>query len=106
MRKLAAFIPAIVCTIFYGWVALVGGMGSFSPMVVVWLALLWVAGVLLNKVIWWGGLFGIVTGACFIYMGTQETGQIMRETPFGVILLLYYAACSYFVYKKSGSKMK
>lgn len=49
MRKLAYFIPAIIFTILYGFVIIVGGIGSVNPVVIVWVALLWIAGILLNK---------------------------------------------------------
>lgn len=100
MKKAAFFIPAIIFTIFYG-LAVFGGMGAVHPIVVLWLALLWAAGIFLNKTMPWGGLLGMIPGACFVYMGTQETGQIFKETPLGVILLLYYALCIlYCIYKK------
>lgn len=100
MKKLVFFIPAIIFTIFYGLAAF-GGMGAIHPSVMLWLALLWIAGVFLSKAMFWGGLLGFIPGVCFIYMGTQETGQIFKETPLGVIILLYYAACMiYCVYKK------
>lgn len=103
MKKLVFFIPAIVFTIFYGLVAS-GGIGAIHPIVILWLALFWISGVLLRKTMFLGGLLGILPAACFIYMGTQETGQIMKETPIGIVILLYYAVCMYFVYKKSCSR--
>ncbi|MCC0649213.1 hypothetical protein [Clostridioides sp. ZZV15-6598] len=105
MKKLAFFIPAIALTIFYGLAAF-GGMGAIHPIVVLWLALLWIAGIFLSKTMFWGGLLGFIPGACFIYMGTQETGQIFKETSLGVIILLYYAVCIFYcIYKKKHSHM-
>lgn len=92
MKKITFFIPAIILSIFYGLAAL-GGMGSIHPIVLLWLALLWIAGIFLSKAIFWGGLPGIIPGAYFIFMGTQDTGQIIKETPLGVIIMLYYAIC-------------
>ena len=104
MAKLAFFIPAIIFTFFYSLAAMVG-LGAIHPIVALWLALLWAAGILLSKTIFWGGLLGFIPAASFIYMGTQETGQIIKETPFGVIILIYYAACIiYCVYKKKHSQ--
>lgn len=100
IKKLAFYIPAIILTIFYCLAAL-GGMGAIHPIAVLWLALLWIAGILLSKSVFWGGLLGFIPGACFIYMGMKETGQIFKETPLGVFILLYYAVCMiYCVYKK------
>lgn len=103
MKKILFFIPAIIFTIFYGWVAL-DGVGAINPIVIVWLLLFWIAGVLLSKAMFWGGLFGVIPALYLIYMGTQETGQIINETPIGVVVLLYYAVCIYYVYKKNLSK--
>lgn len=105
MKRILYFLPAIVFTIFYGWAAL-GGIGAIHPIVIVWLILFWIAGILLSKTIFWGGLFGVIPAAYFIYMGTQETGQIISETPIGIVVLLYYVACIYNVYKKSNLKSR
>lgn len=99
MKKILFFIPAIVFTIFYG-LAASGGIGAINPIVILWLALFWISGILLSKTLFWGGLLGVIPAACFIYMGTQETGQIIKETPIGIVVLLYYAVCIYYVYKK------
>lgn len=103
MKKLVFFIPAIVFTFFYGFAALTA-LGAIHPSVAVLLLLLWIAGVLLSKSVCWGGLFGVAPAVLFIYMGTQETGQIINETPIGIVLLLYYAVCIYFVYRKNHAK--
>ncbi|HAE61635.1 MAG TPA: hypothetical protein DCG38_04820 [Eubacteriaceae bacterium] len=103
MRKLVFFIPAIILTIFYSWAAL-SGIGAIHPIVAVWLVLFWIAGTLLSKTAFWGGLFGIIPATYFIYMGTKETGQIISETTIGIVIFLYYVACIYCVYKKNLSK--
>lgn len=103
MKKLIFFIPAIVFTILYGCAAL-GGMGAIHPIVIVWLLLFWIAGALLSKAMFWGGILGVIPAVYFIYMGTQETGQIISETPIGIVVLLYYVICIYCVYKKNTSK--
>lgn len=103
MKKIFFFLPAIVFTIFYGWAAL-GGIGAIHPIILIWLVLFWIAGVLLCKTMSWGGCLGIFPAACFIYMGTQETGQVISETPIGMVVLLYYAVCTYCVYKRNRTK--
>lgn len=103
MKKILFFLPAIVFTIFYVWVVF-GGIGAVHPIVIVWLALFLAAGVLLSKDKFWGGLFGVIPAAAFIYMGTQTTGQIFNEAPVGIVVLLYYAVCIYCVYKNKKLK--
>lgn len=105
MKKLVFFIPAIIFTIFYTLAALLA-MGAIHPIVVLWLALLWIAGVFLSKSMSWGGLLGFIPGAYFIYLGMQETGQIFKETPLGVILLLYYTVCIIYCVCKNKTNKK
>ncbi len=71
-----------------------------------WVAilLLLLAGILLDKGIMWGALFGTAIGVLLIYMGSRETNQIVKETPFGTFLCGYYLICtliSYHSNKKS-----
>lgn len=103
MKKTIFFIPAIIFSLLYGWLAF-GGAGAIHPIVIAWLLLFWSAGILLSKTIFWGGFLGVIPAIAFIYMGTQETGQIISETPIGIVLLLYYAVCAYFVFKKTKGK--
>lgn len=106
LKNIFYLIPAIVFTLFYGWLGL-DGIGAIHPIVLVWLALFWIAGILLSQTVFWGGLLGLIPAVYFIYMGTQETGQIVSQTPIGVITLLYFALCTYCVYKikqKSSNK--
>lgn len=98
--KILYFIPTILFTLFYGFAAFASGIGFIYPIVICWLALLWIASILLTKDIWWGGLLGCIPALCFVYMGTQDTGQIINETPIGIVLLFYYAICCYVVYRK------
>lgn len=100
MYKIAFFIPAIIFTLFYGCVAL-GGIVGIHPIVFAWLLLFWITGILLSKTIFGGGLLGVIPAANFVYIGTQETGQIINEAPIGIVVLLYYAVCIYSVYKKT-----
>ena len=53
----------------------------------------------MDKNKWWGSIFGILIGCLLIYMGTQETGQIIKETPFGIIMIVYYMICGVISYK-------
>lgn len=101
MKKLIFFVPAILFTFFYGFIILVSGTVSLNPIVIVWLASMWIAGILLNRESWWGGLIGTIPGLCFIYMGTQDTGQIIKETPIGIVVLLFYVGCSLIIYKNN-----
>lgn len=84
--KLIFFIPAIIFTLFYGWAVCIWA-GTIHPVVIPWLLLFWLAGVLLRKNLFWGGILGMIPAACFIYMGAQETGQIMNETSVGIVIL-------------------
>ena len=69
--------------------------------IIITLLLLFISGMLMNKNKWFGCFLGIIIGIILIYMGTQETGQIIKETPFGIILCLYYIVCGIITYKNS-----
>ncbi len=36
-----------------------------------------------------------------IYMGTQETGQIINEMPIGIIVFIFYIICGSFIFYKN-----
>ncbi|RCX17498.1 hypothetical protein DFR58_10741 [Anaerobacterium chartisolvens] len=99
MKNPLFYIPAILFTFFYGVLAL-SGVGPISPVVVVWLVLWFISGFILNKGYFWGSLPGALPAIHLIYMGTRETGQIIKETPIGVVILIYYVICGYWVYRK------
>lgn len=96
MKKILFYLPVIIGFVFYIIVSFLGTVNSF-----VWLALLLllISGILLNKNKWWASILGILIGCLLIYMGTQETGQIIKETPFGIIMIIYYIICGVISYK-------
>lgn len=96
MKKILYYLPVIIGFIFYITVSFLGSVNPF-----VWVALLMLLGgaVLLSKNKWWGSVFGILIGCLLIYMGTQETGQIIKETPFGIIMIIYYIICGVISFK-------
>lgn len=101
MKKIVFYIPAIIF-IFFCVLLATQGIGPISPIVAIWVVLFLIAGILLSKAIFWGGLLGILTSIYFTYMSTQETGQVIDiELPLGIIVFIYYAICSYYVYKKN-----
>ena len=97
MRKIVFYVPAIIYAILYGVVA-ISNIGTISPYVIVWLALFFISGLILNKNVFWGSLLGALPAIHLIYMGTQETGQIINEMPIGIVVLIFYIICGCFVY--------
>lgn len=93
MLKIMYFIPFILGCLLYGLVIAIGGLSGIHPFV--WLALivLFSSGMLLKRNKAWGAILGILIGILLIYMGTKETGQIVSETPIGIIMCIYYLAC-------------
>lgn len=103
--KIIFYIPAILTTVFFAWVGSSLGFSSISPMALVWIALYVVAGVLLSKRIFWGGLIGVLPGIYLMYMSTKDTGQVINiEKPLGVCLLIFYVLCSGVVFFKKIKK--
>lgn len=100
MKKIIFYVPAIIFTILYG-VAVISNIGAISPIVVIWLALFFISGFILSKNISWGSLLGVLPAIHLIYMGTQETGQIINEMPVGVVVLIFYITCGYFIHRNN-----
>lgn len=100
MRKLFFFLPAAVFTLIYGWLAS-SLKGAVQPATIIWLAPFWIAGWLLSQSIYWGGLIGMIPAIYMIYLGSQETGQIINATPMAIVILIYYAGAIYLAYKNS-----
>lgn len=100
MRKIVFYIPAIIFAIFYGFVS-ISNIGAISPMVLVWVALFIISGVILNKNFFGGSLLGALPAIHLIYMGMQETGQIINEISIGIVILIFYIFCGYFVFRNN-----
>lgn len=100
MKKIVFYIPAIIFAVFYGLLA-IANIGAISPFVIVWLVLFLLSGILLVKDIFWGSLLGVLPAIHLIYMGTQETGQIISEIPIGIIVLIFYLVCGGFIFYKN-----
>ncbi|MDD4438129.1 MAG: hypothetical protein PHS04_08860 [Tissierellia bacterium] len=104
MKRIVFYIPAIIFAILYGVIA-IRNIGAISPIVVVWLALFFISGFILNKNVFWGSLLGTLPAIHLIYMGTQETGQIINEMPTGIVVLIFYIICGGFVFYKNKKKV-
>lgn len=100
MKKIVFYIPAMIFTVLYG-LAAISDIGAVSSFVIVWLLLFLVAGIFLSKGKFWGGILGALPAIHLIYMGTQETGQVINEMPIGIVVLIFYAICMLFIFNKS-----
>lgn len=91
------FIPFIIGFSFYLLIAITTSISTTSINPIAWVALflLLISGILMYLKKWWGSVLGIVVGLLLIYMGLQETGQIIKETLFGVVLIVYYMLCGF-----------
>lgn len=99
------YIPALLATFFYGTFSLIDGIGEIHS--VVWFVLLcmYSASILLSKDKWYGCLIYTCVGLFLVYMGMQETGQVVKEWPFGVVLIVYSILCGYLSYKHSREEL-
>ena len=99
MKKILYFLPVVLGCILYIFLGIASSFGSINPFVWIALGLLLISGLLMNRNKWWGSFLGIAIGILLIYMGNQETGQIIKETPFGIIMIVYYMICGVISYK-------
>lgn len=100
MKKILYYLPVVLGCILYIFLGVVSSFGSINPFVWIALLLLFVAGLLMSKNKWWGCIFGISIGILLICMGSRETGQIINETLFGIVICIYYIVCALVSYKK------
>lgn len=100
MKKILYFLPFVLGFILYIFLGIVSSFGTINPFVWVALLLLLVAGLLMSRNKWWGCIFGILIGILLIYMGSRETGQIIKETLFGIVICIYYIVCALVSYKR------
>ena len=99
-KKILFYIPLLIFLTVY-LIMMIMGMGLISIRELLWLMCFAVSGLLLNKGILWGGVFGLIPAVSFLIMSVQYTGQILNiERPLGIILIAYYLVCSYAVYRK------
>lgn len=94
MKRILYYIPFIAFGLFYALI-LFSGANSISSIVWLWLALFFASGILMGRNISWGAIFGMLPAIHLIYMGTKDTGQIINETPIGIMVFIFYAVCFY-----------
>jgi hypothetical protein len=74
------------------------------PFVLIAIGSMVAAGLLMSKGKWWGCFGGIAVGIFLIYMGLQETGQIIKEWPLGMLLCAYYIVCGIYILMRKTTK--
>ena len=100
MKKILYFLPVVLGCVIYVFLGMVSSFFVINLFVWLSLILLFISGLLMNKNKWWGCIFGILIGVLLIYMGNRETGQIIKETPFGFLICIYYILCASVAYRK------
>ena len=99
-RKILYFLPFILSLITY-FVASFLGFGMISVKELIWLTLFLTSGFLLSDEKAWGCLFGMIPGIVFIWMSTNDTGQVINiELPLGLIIIGFYLGCGAGIYRK------
>ena len=100
MSKILYFLPVVLGGILYTFLGIASSFGSINSFVWIAFVMLLISALLMDKNKWWGSILGILIGILLIYMGNQETGQIIKETPFGIIMCIYYIICANISYRK------
>lgn len=100
MIKILYYLPFIISLILYVFLGIISSFTSINLLAWISIILLFISGYLMNKNKWNGSIIGIVIGIILIYMGTKETGQVIKETYLGIIIFLYYSLCGFISYKK------
>lgn len=101
LMKTIFYIPAILFAVLLGLLLASSETVTTSPVIMMWLVLFFITGILLSKGLFWGSILGVLPGIHMIYMGTQDTGQIISETPIGMTIIVFYIFCGYVVYRNN-----
>lgn len=100
MRNYLFFLPVFLWTLL----ALLlesSGVKAVLNVWLLWLALLMISGVLLQKGRFWGGIIGMFPGIHMIYTSTRQTVPSSSvEGPMGILLLIFFLASAVMVYQK------
>ena len=104
MKKKLYFLPFVLGCMLYTFLGIASSFGSINQFVWIALGMILISGILMDKKKWWGSVLGILIGILLIYMGNQETGQIIKETLFGIIMCIYYIVCSIISYRDANTK--
>ena len=99
-KQFLYFLPFIFSIITYLG-ATIMGLGMISIKEIVWIALFLASGFLLSQEKIWGSIFGMIPGIVFVWMSTNDTGQVINiELPLGMLIIGFYAGCSIGIYRK------
>lgn len=103
-KQILYFLPFILSIIIY-LSATVMGLGLISVKEIVWIALFLISGFLLSKEKVWGCVFGMIPGIVFVWMSTNDTGQVINiELPLGMLIIGFYVGCGIGIYRKMHMK--
>lgn len=100
-KQFLYFLPFIISIVVY-IAAVLMGLGMISVKEVIWIALFLISGFLLSKEKVWGCLFGMIPGIVFVWMSTNDTGQVINiELPLGIAIIGFFVGCGIGIYRKS-----
>ena len=100
-KQFLYFLPFIIFIVVY-IAAVFMGLGMISVKEVIWIALFLISGFLLSKEKVWGCLFGMIPGIVFVWMSTNDTGQVINiELPLGIAIIGFFVGCGIGIYRKS-----
>lgn len=100
-KQFLYFLPFIISIVVY-IAAVLMGLGMISVKEVIWMALFLISGFLLSKEKVWGCLFGMIPGIVFVWMSTNDTGQVINlELPLGIAIIGFFVGCGIGIYRKS-----
>lgn len=105
-KQILYFLPFILFIITYLGATFMG-LGIISMKEIVWITLFLISGFLLSQEKVWGCVFGMIPGIVFVWMSTNETGQVINiELPLGMIIIGFFVGCGVGIYRKQNLQKK
>ena len=106
MKKVIYFVPFIFYLLVILFAAFTVGISSINTVAYPWLVLFLVSGILLSRNMFWGGAFGCLPAAHWVYNGMNNWKLGHLEIWTGVICLLFYLICSAWLFYYNSKKTK
>ena len=98
IKKFIYYLPAIITTLLTLILLGLGARATNVFIIIAFVAVPWLAGLLLSLNKAWGALFGISFGLYWIYTSTLPGKHVFNEGNIGIFLVVYYLVCMVFVY--------
>ncbi len=107
MKNIAYYIPAILMLVVLLFFGLSLSFAAIEPFGWVLDGVLFLSAYIMSKNRFWGCIGGLIVGGYFIYLSTQQRGQVINiERPIGILFLAVYLYFGAYIFIKQAKLKK